>query len=187
MDRLTRGDRELQRLFDGKTVFSCAALNFGPHAVTKPHKDCTNCPFGWCSIQAFGDFNSARGGQIVLWEPKLIIEFPSGSTILIPSALVTHSNIPVDSHETRHSFTMFTPGNIFRYVENGFRTDADLKATEPNLYEQLRQARGSRWEEGVGRFSTLLELITRVRERQTQEANSKKGLGKKGDKTRGTA
>lgn len=59
-------------------------------------------------------FNFAtKGGQLVLWEMCLVIEFPSGSCVLIPSATVTHSNIPVAPGGFRTSFTQYAPGGLF--------------------------------------------------------------------------
>ncbi|KAJ7242541.1 hypothetical protein C8J57DRAFT_1526232 [Mycena rebaudengoi] len=64
------------------------------------------------------------GGHLILWDCKLIIEFPPGSTILIPSAAIFHSNLTLASPgETRFSFTQYTAGGIFRWVERGFQSE----------------------------------------------------------------
>jgi hypothetical protein len=59
---------------------------------------------------------------------QLVIEFPPGSTILIPSSILSHSNTAVDDQEHRYSFTQYAAGGLFRWVDNGFRTlDSPLK------------------------------------------------------------
>ena len=49
------------------------------------HTDPGNLLFGWCAITTLGNFDPTLGGHLVLWDLKLVIEFPLGSTILIPS------------------------------------------------------------------------------------------------------
>ncbi|KAJ6538367.1 hypothetical protein DFH09DRAFT_1090605 [Mycena vulgaris] len=44
------------------------------------------------------------------------------TTILIPSAAIFHSNIPVAEGKHRYSFTQYTAGGLFRWVEHGFKT-----------------------------------------------------------------
>ncbi|KAJ7244803.1 hypothetical protein B0H12DRAFT_995993, partial [Mycena haematopus] len=104
-----------------KSVFSCAAFNFGPRVRTFKHRDVCNLPFGWCAIQALGEFDATKGGHLVLWDIKVVVEFPAGALILLPSATVAHSNVPVQATEERISFTQFTAGGLFRYVDNGFQ------------------------------------------------------------------
>ncbi len=85
---------------------------------------------------AIGDYNHKTGGHIFLWECKLIIEFPPGATILKPSAIVTHFNMPVGGHETRCSFTQYAAGGLFRWVDNNFMTAATYSKS---LTEQGRR------------------------------------------------
>ncbi|KAJ3764384.1 hypothetical protein EV360DRAFT_9676, partial [Lentinula raphanica] len=86
------------------------------------HRDFLNWPFGWCAITALGRFDPTRTGQLILWELRLVVDFPPAATVLIPSAVITHSNTPVAVDDTRISFTQYTAGPIFRWVENGCRT-----------------------------------------------------------------
>ncbi|KAJ7791295.1 hypothetical protein B0H14DRAFT_3094503 [Mycena olivaceomarginata] len=57
----------------------------------------------------------------------LVIRFPPGATILIPSAIIRHSNVPVASHERRYSFTQYTAGGLFRWIGNGRRAQKKLQ------------------------------------------------------------
>ncbi|KAK7012625.1 hypothetical protein R3P38DRAFT_3323842 [Favolaschia claudopus] len=138
------------------SVFSMVTINFGPATVTFPHIDYRNLAWGWCAITALGNYNPDLGGHLVLWDLKLIIRFPPGSTILIPSAILRHSNTTIQANETRFSFTQFTPAGLFRWVYNKFRTDADIdksKTTTPAEHEQRKKDRARRWDEGVNMYT----------------------------------
>ncbi|KAJ3514367.1 hypothetical protein NMY22_g14754 [Coprinellus aureogranulatus] len=97
-------------------------------------------PTGTCGIMALGSFDSTKGGHLVLWELKLVIEFPAGSTILIPSSIISHSNIPVASPsiEKRFSFTMYASGELFRLAVNGFRTHKQIWGQDVNKNPRKR-------------------------------------------------
>ncbi|KAF8177435.1 hypothetical protein BJ912DRAFT_856921 [Pholiota molesta] len=139
------------------SVFPTAALNFGPNVWTYKHRDVLNCAFGWCAIQALGHFDPTKGGHLVLWEPRLVVEFPPGSLVLIPSATITHSNIPVAPDEARSSFTQYAPGGLFRYVDYGFRLESELEKQDPKLYRATMQARQGNWRVGLDLLSKVDE------------------------------
>ncbi|KAJ7748092.1 hypothetical protein B0H16DRAFT_1319991, partial [Mycena metata] len=149
---------DLRRPFVG-SIFFCAAFNFGPNVWTFRHRDVLNLAFGWCAVQALGDFDPTKGGHLVLWDLKLVIEFPPGALILLPSATVAHSNVPVADGEERVSFTQFSAGGIFRYVDNGCQTVEELQQNDPPEYERLTARMGARWEEGLNLLSTIDELL----------------------------
>ncbi|KAJ7066854.1 hypothetical protein B0H15DRAFT_794250 [Mycena belliarum] len=137
------------------SAFAAATLNFGPVTVTYPHIDALNLAWGWCAITALGNFNPDVGGHLVLWDLKLVIRFPAGSTILIPSAILRHSNIAIASGETRFSFTQYTAAGLFRWVDNDFKSDVTVaQEIRGNLQaqEQRALARSVRWEEGINSF-----------------------------------
>lgn len=91
-------DTTLRRNFE-RSVFAMATFNLGPKVCTRPHRDHHNLPGGFCAITALGQFDPTRGGHIIFWALNLVIEFPPGTTILIPSAVLTRSNIPVAEDE----------------------------------------------------------------------------------------
>jgi hypothetical protein len=105
-------------------------FNFGPQTITFDHRDFANLAFGWCAITAIGKFDPKRGGHLILWDMKLVIEFPPGATILIPSAILRHSNVSLQPGEIRMSFTQYSAGGLFRWVDQGFRTAADFEAAD---------------------------------------------------------
>ncbi|KAJ7751851.1 hypothetical protein B0H14DRAFT_2222459, partial [Mycena olivaceomarginata] len=79
--------------------FAAATFNLGPVSVSPPHVDGGNKADGMCLIGTLGDFNPDHGGHLVCWDYDLIIRFPPGCSILIPSAVVTHSNTPIQDGE----------------------------------------------------------------------------------------
>lgn len=157
LDALHAWNPTLKRNFGRFTsVFAAATFNFGPSTVTFPHLDFANLAWGWCAITALGKFDPNKGGHLILWDLMLIIQFPPGSTILIPSAIIRHSNVSIQQGETRFSFTQYTAAGIFRFVANGFRTDKLVKE-EGLTAEQKRERaeqRRSRWVEGLRMYRT---------------------------------
>jgi hypothetical protein len=135
------------------------SFNLGNCITTKKHIDSQNCILAWCLVTALGNFNATKGGHLVLWELGLILEFPTGVCICLPSALITHSSIPTDESETRLSFTQYCPGEIFQFIENGFKTDRMLKLENPNLFSARAKARETRIEEGYAMFSKMQDLM----------------------------
>ncbi len=124
---------ELNRPYDRRIgVYPCRSINFGPQTATFPHYDVANLSHSWCSITALGTFDAKKGGQLALWELGLYVDFPAGTTALIPSSVLCHSNTPIQAHEERYSIVQYAAGGLFRWVENGFMSDAAWleKATE---------------------------------------------------------
>lgn len=148
----------LKRNF-AKGVFAAATFNFGPQTTTLPHVDAANLAWGWCAITALGRFNPDLGGHLVLWDLGLVIRFPPGSTILIPSALLRHSNTRIQDGETRYSFTQYSSGHLFRFIYNGFRSDLafDREASDAEKRKRFLDQE-TRWEAGLGMFSKLDDL-----------------------------
>ena len=142
-----------------KSILPSAAFNLGNRVVTKKHVDSQNCPFGWCTITALGDFDASKGGHIILWDLGIIVEFPPGACICLPSALITHSNIPTGDDEVRMSFTQYCCGEIFRYIENGFRTDKQMEKDDPAILLFRKQVRKNRIQDGCEMFSKIEDLM----------------------------
>ncbi|KAK0474665.1 hypothetical protein EDD18DRAFT_1367607 [Armillaria luteobubalina] len=107
------------------SIFSASTFNFGPKSVTIEHTDSGNLLFGWCTIPVLSWFNSKKGVHLILWDLKLVIEFPPGSTVLIPSTVLRHSNTTVDHGEMRYPFMQYMAGGLFRWVDDGFQLSED--------------------------------------------------------------
>lgn len=155
-DILHSHECHLRQNFDN-SVWSSMTVNFGPQTVTHPHVDHRNRPDGWCPILAGGNFDYQKGGQLVLPDLKLVIEFPPGCVIFLPSALLVHYNCPIQPHETRYSITQYTAGGLIRWVENGFQTQevmlSKLTVQEKKIWQDDRKLR---WERGLQFFPPVL-------------------------------
>lgn len=152
MDDLYESDETLVPNFEG-SVFAATAINYTDNSASEPHTDDANRPDGLCAITGLGPYDHRKGGQIVLLEARVVIEFPSGSTVYIPSAISTHYNLPVQPGDKRYSVTQYTGGGIFRWVNNGFMSDKSWyeQATPAEKLERGRQ-NAKRWYHGLRLF-----------------------------------
>lgn len=160
LDMLYAEYPEQKRPWKSSKMPACT-FNLGPGTATYPHKDAANLAWGWCFVTALGHFDHVKGGHIVLWELGLVIEFPAGSTALIPSAVVTHSNAGVQEGEIRYSFTSYAAAGLFSWVYNGFRSDADISndpAVSQKEKEDRAEERRSRWKEALKLWPHLYSL-----------------------------
>ncbi|KAJ6457576.1 hypothetical protein DFH09DRAFT_1254380 [Mycena vulgaris] len=130
------------------SIFPAVTFNLGPSVVTDGHFDFNNLMHGLCGVTSAGDFDHTIGGQIHLEQIKLVIDFPSGSGILIPSAFIAHGNTPIQEGETRFSLTQYAAGGLFRWINPG----------GPDLVASFDGVPGSRWEWAMGLFSKPEEL-----------------------------
>jgi hypothetical protein len=148
----------LQPIVPGQVapIWAAAALNNGPNTVTYEHLDLLNLAFGWCAIFALGPFDFTCGGHFILWDMKLAIQFPPGSIILMPSAILRHSNAALHPGDRRYSLTLFSAGGLFRWVANGFKK---VGASQNKLKEEVEED-CSRFEMALNMFSTLEQLKT---------------------------
>lgn len=109
-------------------------------------------------MTSLGRFNSKTGRHLILWELGLAVEFPAGSTILLPSATISHSNTTIMDGEVRASFTQYASGGLFRWVDHGFQTLEALRKKKPASYREMLRLRPERWKIGVSLYSTFAEL-----------------------------
>ncbi|KAJ8457211.1 hypothetical protein ONZ45_g18402 [Pleurotus djamor] len=147
LDAVVAHNPRLKRNFKNSD-FASLTVNFGPQTVCEKHRDVCNLAWGWCAVTALGNYDHRKGGHMVLWDFGLVIEFPPGYTILVPSASVDHSNTPIGPDETRYSVTQYTGGKVFRWVNNDFQMEKDVP---PSTTEEKRK----RWMDGIAMFKTL--------------------------------
>ncbi|KAH9014024.1 hypothetical protein EDB85DRAFT_1876641 [Lactarius pseudohatsudake] len=150
----------LRRPSDSRVgVFPCRSFNLGEQSISTPHTDDANLAQGWCSITPLGSFDPKKGGHLVLWGLGLIAEFPPGSTALIPSALIKHSNTAIQLGESRMSIIQYAAGGLFRWVENGYMSQKDrlANASEGELLAYASE-QDARWARAAGMYTTLDEL-----------------------------
>lgn len=96
---------------------------------------------------------------MVLWDLKLVIEFPPGSTILLPSAAIAHSNTTIGRREMRCSFTQFTAGGLFRWTAHGSQKDSDyFRGMSAADLDGVASENAARCKFGLSLFSTFEEI-----------------------------
>ncbi|KAJ7788500.1 hypothetical protein B0H14DRAFT_2253294, partial [Mycena olivaceomarginata] len=118
---LLRKNPHLRNTF-ARSPFTTVTANLGPVSVSPPHTDGANKADGMCLIGALSDFDPDKGGHLVCWDYNLLIRFPLGCSILIPSVVVTHSNTPIQEGEERYAIVQYSAGSLFRWVANGHQS-----------------------------------------------------------------
>ncbi|KAA1478488.1 hypothetical protein DENSPDRAFT_788153, partial [Dentipellis sp. KUC8613] len=157
LDRVYEAMPHLPRNFL-QSVYPAAAFNLGPDVICKAHLDGRNLSYGQCAITALGSYDFTKGGHLYAWELGLIIQFPPGSTILVPSACVTHGNTPIQPGECRASFTQYCAGPLFQWVSYGCRTGTQLLKDDPAAKKASDTMGAARWLEGLALYSKVSEL-----------------------------
>ncbi|KAK0235650.1 hypothetical protein EDD85DRAFT_791110 [Armillaria nabsnona] len=90
-------------------VWAATTINFGPTACIDHHTDFLNLVQAMCTIWALGNFDEKKG-----------------SCILLPSALLEHSNLLIHKGESRCSFVMYLVAGLFHWVEIGMQSNVDV-------------------------------------------------------------
>lgn len=140
------------------SVFMATTLNLGDKVVTKEHRDHKNLGNGLCAVVSLGNYDYKSGGHLVLHDLKLILEFPPGWVIFLPSACITHSNTGISDNEWRSSITYYTAGGLFRWAAYGFQSEKDLRKHNPEQLQKMTEEKENRWNYGVDLFSTSEKL-----------------------------
>ncbi|KAJ7101231.1 hypothetical protein B0H15DRAFT_769360 [Mycena belliarum] len=142
------------------SVFPAMTCNLGPDVVTDEHADFNNLVHGLCGVTSGGRFNHKTGGHIYMKQIKLTIDFPSGASILLPSAFIDHGNTPIEGGESRISLAQYAAGGLFRWVKYGFRSAKSVlgSAGGAQLVASYDGVPGSRWQWAMGLFSKPDEL-----------------------------
>ncbi|KAJ6473904.1 hypothetical protein C8R45DRAFT_835326 [Mycena sanguinolenta] len=154
--------RSMRKNFPG-SVFAACTFNLGPRTIYAPYLNFANLSWGWCAITALGNFDPDYGGHLILWDLRLVIRFPPGSTTLLPSALIHHSNVPIRVHEDRFSFVQYSAGGLFWWVRNRFQSDEEwVRKATPQEKEECIAENRDRWEQDMKMFSAIDELGSRA-------------------------
>jgi hypothetical protein len=86
-------------------------------------------------------------------------KFLPRSLILIPSATLIHTNIPVGKGEKCAVITQFCFGEVFHLIDNGFKIEAQLKEQDFEKHKHITMLKKSQWVHGLRLYKTLDELI----------------------------
>ncbi|KAJ7180031.1 hypothetical protein C8R43DRAFT_1117376 [Mycena crocata] len=110
------------------SVYSAVSLELGgPHCRGIPQGDPERSEVAsWSILTALGKYSALHGGHIIFWDLGLVVCFPVGASILIPSALVRYSFVKVRDHEKRYSILQYAGAGIGRWFQNGKRTDVEF-------------------------------------------------------------
>lgn len=157
LQRLTSWKNSLKRNYE-KSVFCAITFNFGPNAVCVSHLDHLNAAWGGCAITSGGNYNYVKGGHLILYSLRLIIEFPPACTFIVPSATIPHGNSAIQPDETHFSITQYTAGGLFRWDGYGNRTAKALAKEAPTHKAQVDMLCDERWKNSISLYSTLDEL-----------------------------
>lgn len=141
------------------SIFPSATVNLGRTVRCHRHRDVNNLSWGLCSVMALGRFNHKAGSHLILHEPRVVIEFPHGTHINFPSASITHSNTPTAAGGLRLSFTQYAAGPIFRFIQNGFRTEDQLAEEDPIRFSQLECLKKTGWADGLAKFPIPADIF----------------------------
>lgn len=135
-------------------MYPAVSFNCGPETTCVQHTDYHNAPNVFCAVTALGNYDPTLGGHLILFPLKLVVEFPPGSTILLPSACISHGNTAIvrENGEERQSITQYCAGGLLRWVDYGFQTGINLDKTKEGS-----AAKGLANGTGDERWRSLLE------------------------------
>ena len=168
---------KLKKPYNDKVkAFSCCSFNLGEQFIFFLHLNDGNLAQLWCSITPVGWFDPRIGGHIVLWDYRLVVEFPPGSTMLLPSALVRYSNISIHPGESCYSIIQYMSGGLFHWVHNGCMSECDWlsQASEKDLRKHQKE-QDLQLSKAMKMFTTLDELVGKAKEKD-REQEVKKGI-----------
>lgn len=142
------------------SILPGVSFNLGPRSVSLDHTDSGNIPYGQCFLTSLGPFDPKLGGHLILFDLKLVIEFPPGSSIMLPSATIRHGNTPIQPGEHRYSIASYCAGSLLRYVHHGYRLVKSFTTKADKMKKKQLDGEGDeRWQMGLGLFSKVGDLL----------------------------
>jgi hypothetical protein len=121
-----------------------AAEFFLGAAESPPRLDDRDFLWGWHAMAVLGKYNAKTGGDMFLWDEKKVIKMPIGSTFLFPAAFMQYSFTRVQPGEHQYYFAQYAHAGLFRFVESGFRSEAEFEDTawqaEREAWRKIRDA-----------------------------------------------
>ncbi|KAK7052787.1 hypothetical protein R3P38DRAFT_2502653 [Favolaschia claudopus] len=144
------------------SIFSAATMELGgPHLNLRDHRgDLRDLEAaGWTILTALGKFRAFHGGHVIFWELGLVIQFPPGSSILLPAGLIHYSFVKVDPDETRFSLLQWAGAGVRRFLDNGCRSDMEFAAkATPNQHAGREHRRNRAHEIVIDSFPHVTEF-----------------------------
>ena len=141
------------------SIFPGITVNFGGRVTTYRHRDINNLAYGICAVTPLGNFDHRTSAQLVLEEPKLVIEVPALATAFIMSGPCTHSNLLLAPSESCISFTQYAAGPIFQFAQNKCLTESALREAKPETWAENQKLKEEAWIRGVAMLPTIEKII----------------------------
>ncbi|KAJ7589741.1 hypothetical protein C8J56DRAFT_783978, partial [Mycena floridula] len=151
LQQLFTADPQLRSNFQN-SIYPATTFNCGPDTECLFHCDVGNGAHLPCLITSLGNFNHNLGGHMVSEDLKLVTDFPCGSSIMLPSASVSHGNTSIGPNEERFSMTQYCAGGLLRWVEYGMKSAKSLEA-EPGGHAKRAMLDEDRWKWALGLWS----------------------------------
>ncbi|KAJ7429110.1 hypothetical protein B0H11DRAFT_1769725, partial [Mycena galericulata] len=124
-----------------------------------PRLDDRDMLWAWRALTGLGRYDPDFGGEMILWDEKKVIKFPVGSTFLFPAAFMRYSFTRVHPWERRFAFSQYLDAGLFRYVENGFLSEATFEATAWKSVREARdRIRDARMQTALGMLSHISDF-----------------------------
>jgi hypothetical protein len=93
---------------------------------------------------------------------QLVIQFPAGSTILVPSSILEHHNVPTSPHERRYSVTQYAAGALFRWVGYGLRdTKSYRDSMDKSCWKEVKERMKRNFELGL-KLLPQLKIVVKL-------------------------
>ncbi|KAJ7697296.1 hypothetical protein B0H16DRAFT_1484810 [Mycena metata] len=107
------------------SVFSAATVDFGgpPCCIFAPGVPDRQQVRQWSILTALGNYKPRHGGHVIFWDLGLVVCFPPGSSILIPTGLIRYSFVRVRPGERRYSLLQWAGAGIARWFLNNGHSD----------------------------------------------------------------
>lgn len=112
---------------------SFALNNQTEHTTMRPHRDTRDLVTSLCGVFPFGNFDPMvqDSGALLLHEAKAKLLLRPGDFVLFPSALLTHSNVPMQrAGKQRGSLVLFTHHSLHTFVKLKGNLVKDMEGTE---------------------------------------------------------
>jgi hypothetical protein len=98
-------------------AFLACVINNGGNSPdeTKPHRDVREAIYGYSGLISCGNY---KGGALILYDLKIIIEMEPGDMLIFPDSLIHHSNEPATGN--RCSVVAFTQENVYDFWNRAY-------------------------------------------------------------------
>jgi hypothetical protein len=134
------------------TAFAQVEYSFSI-ADSHPRQQLRDHPTGWTAFTSVGHYDPIES-SLILWHDRTVVEFPPGSTFLMPAGLCSVSFTAVSEPSSRMLISQSCDGELFRYVDGGLSYEPFIPNFTAVAWEADRRERA---EAAIAVFPTLSE------------------------------